>query len=1203
MSRQLAFRHKQSRKPGNMSRSLRILILEDTPEDAELAISALEAGGFSCAWERVQTKDEFVDKLENGTFDLVISDYSLPSFNGLSAARIFAEAERDIPFILVSGTLGEEAAIESLKAGANDFVLKTKLFRLPHAVERALKEKADYLRARRSESQVRLQAVALESAANAIVVTDPAGSVTYVNPAFETLTGYTREEITGLNLRILKSSEHPDDFYKEMWETIAAGDVWRGELVNRHKSGRYYIEEQTVTPVKDVRGRIVNYIAVKQDITERNRVETENSLLAAQIAAEKERLNTIIDKVPGMVWETWFDPSQVDNRVNFVSTYVERMLGYTVDEWLSEQDFWLKVVHPDDEARVRNEVEQYLLTGLSGPVEHRFMAKDGRVIWVETHTAAITDVNDSPIGIRGVTIDISDRKRGEQERHVISEIIDASLTSKTLEHFLELTHKAIATRIYSQNFFVMLHDPKTDEIEFEFWVDKYDEKPAPRPLGNDFCGYVLRTGEPLLLDEELTNRMIANGDAIHSGSPSPSWVGLPLRTPQRTVGVMVLQHYEMDGAFGQQDLEFLAAVAEQIAMAIERKEAENALAESAERYRLLFSKNPLPMWVYDTATLEFLATNDAAVRQYGYTEDEFLSMTLADIRPPEDLPKLHDSVRSHTSGLRIGQMWRHLKKNGTVIDVEVASHALTFAGRPARIVLAKDITESKLAAVALRSSEERYRELVENAIDIIYTHDLSGRFLSVNRVAEQVTGYTTAEILKMNLENTVAPEYLEKAHLMIEANVRGENVPAFDLEIIAKDGSRIPVEVNTRLLMADGKPVGIQGIARNIIDRKTLEEQLRQAQKMEAVGLLAGGVAHDFNNLLTAISGYSDLTLLKMNREDPLREYVMEVKSAGERAAGLTTQLLAFSRKQVLMPRVHNLNTVIKEIEKMLRRIIRESVDLKVVLDPDLANIKADPGQIEQVIMNLAVNARDAMPEGGTLTIETQNIYLDADYVTQHIDVQPGPFVRLTVTDTGHGMDEATKKSAFVPFFTTKAVGSGTGLGLSTVHGIVKQSGGDIIIYSEPGHGTSFKLYFPCVTESVQIPRWHEDGPSNYVGTETILLVEDDEIVRNLVRTVLHDLGYEVLEAENGSEALSVCKRFAAKIDLVLTDLIMPVMGGTELKKELVKIIPDVKMLFMSGYTDEAISESGLLTEGSAFIEKPFSPERLSRKIRQILSN
>ena len=379
------------------------------------------------------------------------------------------------------------------------------------------------------------------------------------------------------------------------------------------------------------------------------------------------------------------------------------------------------------------------------------------------------------------------------------------------------------------------------------------------------------------------------------------------------------------------------------------------------------------------------------------------------------------------------------------------------------------------------------------------------------------------------------------------------------------------------------------------------EEQLRMSQKMEAVGQLAGGVAHDFNNLLTAIMGYSDLTLRRLGEGDPLRGNIEEIKKAGERAATLTRQLLAFSRRQVLKPKVFNLNLVITDMEKMLNRLIREDIDIRLKLAPDVGQIKADPGQLEQVVVNLVVNARDAMPGGGRLTIQTSNVYLSEEYASEHIAVTPGPHVMLVVSDTGVGMDEKTRGRIFEPFFTTKEAGKGTGLGLSTVYGIVKQSGGNVWVYSEVGLGTAFKIYLPRVDAAAEQIQKRGRGEETRQGTGTILLVEDDESVRSIALQTLEMYGYRILEARNGEEALVIASRREEKLDLLLTDVVMPGMSGRQLVQRLQALRPDINVLYMSGYTEDAIRYHGVLGEGTAFIEKPFTPDKLGHKVREVL--
>jgi signal transduction histidine kinase/ActR/RegA family two-component response regulator len=381
-----------------------------------------------------------------------------------------------------------------------------------------------------------------------------------------------------------------------------------------------------------------------------------------------------------------------------------------------------------------------------------------------------------------------------------------------------------------------------------------------------------------------------------------------------------------------------------------------------------------------------------------------------------------------------------------------------------------------------------------------------------------------------------------------------------------------------------------------------LVEQVRQSQKMEAVGRLAGGIAHDFNNLLSVIIGYGELVLMRMPPDAPFRAEIDEIRKSGERAAQLTRQLLAFSRKQVLQPEILNLNNAVANMDRMMRRLIGEDIDLLVKLDPDLDNVKFDPGQIEQIIMNLVVNARDAMPRGGKLTIQTANVHLDASYVAEHIDAREGDHVMIAISDTGVGMDAATLAKIFEPFFTTKELGRGTGLGLSTVFGIVNQSGGNIWVYSEPGRGTTFKVYLPVAQGTAGASRSSRMAAVPSRGTETILLVEDEESVRTLIRTILTQKGYNVLAANRPRAALETANNHAGAIDLLLTDVVMPEMGGLELARALTERRPEVKVLYMSGYTDNAIVHHGVLDAGTAFLEKPIHPDKLLAKVRSVLN-
>ena len=510
-----------------------------------------------------------------------------------------------------------------------------------------------------------------------------------------------------------------------------------------------------------------------------------------------------------------------------------------------------------------------------------------------------------------------------------------------------------------------------------------------------------------------------------------------------------------------------------------------------------------------------------------------------------------------------------------------------------------DITERKRAEEALRKSEERYRQIVETAHEGVWVIDGSGTTTYVNHRMAELLGLSVEEMPGRSLYEFVDEEAKDEVREQLRQRSSGV---AAQLEFCFRrpDGSPLWTLLSASPMFDEnGSFVGTLAMVADIRYRKLLEEQLRQSQKMEAVGRLAGGIAHDFNNLLGVILGYGDL-LLRRIQDESLRTRLEQMVKAGERAAVLTRQLLVFSRKQVLEPRVLDLGFLVTEMEKLLGRLIGEDVHLNVITADGLGRVRADAGQLEQVLMNLALNARDAMPTGGRLTIETANVALDESYAAAHPGVTPGPHVMMAVSDTGSGMNADTVRRVFEPFFTTKKPGQGTGLGLATAYGIVKQSGGHIEVYSEPGHGTSFKIYLPRVDEEAEpLVAGPKLAPPR--GTERVLLVEDDQALRQLARQILEEHGYAVIEALSGLPALEQAKAYAGPIHLVLTDVVMPGMGGRELAERLSAVRAELKVLFMSGYTEEAIVRHGVLPEGSVFIQKPFGPDSLLTKVREAL--
>jgi PAS domain S-box-containing protein len=697
----------------------------------------------------------------------------------------------------------------------------------------------------------------------------------------------------------------------------------------------------------------------------------------------------------------------------------------------------------------------------------------------------------------------------------------------------------------------------------------------------------------------------------------PLWIG------NRVIGVMNLAGPEQ-GLFGDKDLEILYSVGNQVAVALERthllqemetiveertaaltaeiaerQQAEEKLRQSEEQFRSLFSHSPLLMWVLDLETLRFLEVNDAVIAHYGYSREEFLAMGMDNIRLPEQATSLSEIIeqiradgKSYTDCLQVLKM-------GGIIELEIYWQALEFGGRNAVLAVAQDIT------VRRRAEEEKARllSILDVTTDLVGIADIDLNLIYLNSGGRKMLGAGHDEDL---LGHSIGQYHAEWARaLVVEEGIPAairDGVWRGETAFLAPTGQEIPT---SQVILAHKAPGGtvqfFSTIVRDNSEQKRLENQFRQAQKMEAVGRLAGGVAHDFNNLLGVIIGYSELVEELLKPDDPLRPKINEIKKAGQRGASLTRQLLAFSRQQVLEPKILNLNSVVADVQKMLQRVIGEDIELITNCQPNLALVNADQGQIEQVIMNLAVNSRDAMPNGGKLRIETANVDLDEFYARQHAPLVPGSYVMLVVTDTGMGMDAETQTHIFEPFFTTKELGKGTGLGLATVYGIVKQSGGYVWVYSELGQGTTFKIYLSQVQGEVEKEQ-PSIGPDKLVKrTETILLVEDEEALRKMTCELLVESGYTVLEAGDGLEALEIAQRHKGPIHLLLTDVVMPRMGGPALAKPAAVLHPELKVLYMSGYTGYSSDNQALVNSASELLQKPFTRDVLLRKIREML--
>ena len=1395
-----------------MGRTLRVLIAEDRPENAERILAALTSGGFDPTWERVETADALRAALASGPWDAVTSAFTMAGFGASEALRIVRADYPDLPFVVVSETVGEDAAVALMRDGANDCVRKHDLPQLAPALERETRTAETRRAPRIAERSAEHWAAVVESSDDAIISKTLDGVLTSWNRAAERLFGWSAAEAVGRPISFMIPADKADEL-AEILRRLAAGEkVEYFETVRLHRDGRRIDVSMTVSPVRGPDGRLTGISKTSRDVRARRAAEE-------SMRASEERFRGAFDNTGVAMVIT-----DIAHRFVRVNAAFGALFGYAPAEMLGMT--MAEVTHPDDRTESYAQRER-LLSGASSffQMEKRYRHRDGRVLSCLTNVSLIRGADGAPLQYVSQVQDLTEKKRGEADlafQHAllrcqteaspdgilvvgpgsrvlsynrrfpvvwgISEEVAASGDdSVLLETARSLTADPDAFLARVQEIYADPDSPSHDEVALADgrFLDRYSgsfrsddgellgrvwyfrdittrkHAEAAVEQSEALKAAILESALDAIVTIDAAGRIVEFNPSAErtfgfsrSESLGKDVADLIIPPAYRERHRQGMAHYRTtgEGPMLGRRLEMSATRAGgaefPVEIAItphpirghlhftaflrdltEQKRAEAERDALFAQLNLQIERMPLAYLLSGT-DFRYTRWNPAAERMFGFREAEVLGQHPCETIVPLQSRDLVQGIfdRLAHGDMEAGGTCENITKDGRIIVCEW--HNTPLVGPDGRfqsfLSLAQDVTARKRASEALGLSEMRYRRLFEAAFDgILIVDPVTRRVFDANPFLVGLIGYSRDELIGKELWELGMFQDIESNREAFHTLQRDGNIRYDDLPLRTKDGRQIAVEFvssayevgDTRVIQCNirditerkraegelrlrdrairaatqgilitdaslpdnpivyaspgferltgyesrdalgrncrflqcpdtdpeavarlrrairlGEPCTVElfngrkdgttfwnelsispvhdaagtlthfvGVQSDVTARRNLEEQFRQAQKLEAVGQLAGGIAHDFNNLLTVINGYSELLLLDLKPGNPARELVDEIHKAGERSAGLTRQLLAFSRQQVLALQILDLNAVVTDTEKMLRRLIGEDIRVAAALTPDLGWVRADPGQIEQVLMNLAVNARDAMPRGGRLTIETRNIDLDEAYMHTHADATIGPHILLSVADSGTGMPPDVAARIFEPFFTTKGVCKGTGLGLATVYGIVKQSGGHVAVYSEVGVGTTFKVYLPRVEEPPAPTKgksWLQPPPH---GTETVLVVEDEEGVRVLNRLILTGCGYTVLEAADGEEALRVLAGHTGPIHLLISDVVMPGVGGRVVAERVRQTHPDVRVLFVSGYTDDAVIRHGILQEGVNFLQKPFSAAALAIKVRQVL--
>lgn len=1184
-----------------MNKPLHILHLEDDPDFAELVRTLLQEDALEAELKRVAGRAEFEAALDNDKFDVILSDFRLPKFTGLEALAYVRKGHPDLPFILLSGTIGEHAAIESLKAGATDYVLKHNPERLASAVRRAAQEAGERAKRRHVETELvrreKYFRTLTENTLDILCILSREGNFLYASPSMERVLGYAPAELRGTDSF---AHVHPEDLppVREMFQKAVQQPDGALKIQFRYqqKDGtwkRLELVGQNRLADPDAAGIVTNW----RDVTDRWRAEEE-------LRRSEKQYRLLFQDNPNPMWV--FDLETL--AFLEVNNSAVQHYGYSPEEFLAMKMSDLRPIEkgePSEEAALGD-------AGRGRIWRHR--RKDGSVIDVEVVWSPMAFRN--RFAALAMVTDVTERRRNEHRNEVFSKLSHRLSSATTAAEAATIICEASDALFAWDDFALDLYSAEKDEVFSLLNIATVDERRVKIPESSQSKSA-----------NTLIRRVITKGaELVHTPGPkghAADAMLVPVRKGARLIGVLFVQS-RVAGAYSDHDLETLQTLADQCGGALERVNAEEALRESQRRFRDLFENSPDAILVVDLNG-QLLDVNLASCVLHGLTPEQLVGKNLlTDLVSESCREQTRQDFEKMASGKWTQAESESLTAEGRVTPVEVRASRIEYGGRPAVLLHVRDITERREAEAALQSSETLFRSVWQNSVTGLRLADEQGIVVAVNDAfcrlvgleAQALEGQPLTVIYAASEDRDNILEQHREAFLARNVTRKPErryvlhNGNAVTLEIIDSFIQlHSPGGVNQEA--ATGVPAGtaprgerpllMLSLFRDVTTQRQLEEQLRQSQKMEAIGQLAGGVAHDFNNILTVIQGHASL-LAAANLGETAGKSAEQIIQAAERAARLTRQLLTFSRRQLIQPKKLDVNKIVGNMTNMLGRLLGEDVALQLNYCQTPPMVDADVGMLEQVLLNLAVNARDAMPKGGQLALRIAIVDLGEAHDRGPSEAHAGRFVCLSVTDTGTGISPENLRRIFEPFFTTKEIGKGTGLGLATAYGIVKQHQGWIEVDSQVGMGTTFRIYLPYAGAG-QSPA---EKPATQIavrgGHETILLVEDEAPVCDLVSRLLVRYGYRVLSANDAAEAIEVWRNNKNEIALLLTDLVMPNhMNGRELAETLWAEQPELKVIFTSGYSADIVGKDFKLEPELNFLQKPYHPQMLAMTVRRCL--